>query len=136
MMRLSEWIELAAQGVETLAVVIMVSFIIYGTVRWVFNSAEKSEGSYEKYRVVLGKTLLIGLELLVAADIIRTVALDSTPINLALLGGLVLVRTFLGWTVTVEVEGRWPWQRAGELRPGLAGNMDKNTVTQKVDENS
>lgn len=131
MMQLREWIELAAQGVETLAVVIMVSFIIYGTLRWVIYSARKSEGSYEKYRVVLGKALLIGLELLVAADIIRTVALDSTPINLALLGGLVLVRTFLGWTLTVEVEGRWPWQRAKEACSGTAGETMKNTVAQK-----
>jgi uncharacterized membrane protein len=52
--------------------------------------------------------LLVGLELLVAADIIRTVALDPSLINVAILSALVLVRTFLGWTLTVEVEGRWP----------------------------
>ncbi len=72
------------------------------------------EGTYERYRVLLGKTLLIGLELLVAADIIRTVALDSLLINIELLADLVLVRTFLGWTLTVEVEGHWPWQKTKE----------------------
>ena len=60
---------------------------------------KKIEEAYERYRVVLGKTLLVGLELLVAADIIRTVALDLTLINIALLGALVVVRTFLGWSI-------------------------------------
>ncbi len=108
------WIDLASQGIEILAVGIMVSFIIVGTSRWVFHSAKMIEGTYERYRVVLGKTLLVGLELLVAADIIRTVALDLTLINIELLAGLVLVRTFLGWTLTVEVEGHWPWQKMKE----------------------
>jgi uncharacterized membrane protein len=117
MLQLREWIELAAHGVEVLAVAIMVSFIIYGTVRWLFHSVNKISGSYERYRVMLGKTLLIGLELLVAADIIRTIAIDMTPINLALLGGLVVVRTFLGWAVTVEIEGHWPWQKTKKSRP-------------------
>ncbi len=108
------WIDLASQGIEILAVGIMVSFIIVGTSRWVFRSAKMIEGTYERYRVVLGKTLLVGLELLVAADIIRTVALDLTLINIELLAGLVLVRTFLGWTLTVEVEGHWPWQKTKE----------------------
>jgi uncharacterized membrane protein len=106
------WIELASQGIDVLAVLIMVSFIIIGTARWIFHSARVIVGSYERYRVILGKTMLVGLELLVAADIIRTVALDLTLINIELLAGLVLVRTFLGWTLTVEVEGHWPWQAA------------------------
>ena len=111
MIQIREWIELSAQGIETLAVVIMVSVIIYGTIRWIFHSTKKIGGAYELYRVALGKTLLIGLELLVAADIIRTVALDATLKNLGMLSVLVVVRTFLGWSITVEIEGRWPWQR-------------------------
>ena len=114
MLQVRGWIELAAQGVEALAVIIVVSFIILGTSRWLFHSGKKVEGAYERYRSVLGKALLVGLELLVAADIIRTVALDSSPTSLAMLGGLVLVRTFLGWTLTIEVEGRWPWQKRPE----------------------
>ncbi|MCK7473752.1 MAG: DUF1622 domain-containing protein [Rhodopseudomonas palustris] len=58
------------------------------------------------------------MELLVAADIIRTVVLEATVQNIATLGLLVLVRTFLGWTLTVEVEGRWPWQRKQEASSG------------------
>jgi len=105
------WIGYAAQGIETLAVSIMVILIIVGTVRWLIHTRMKMEKAYEHYRVVLGKSLLIGLELLVAADIIRTVAVASTMSNIVTLGVLVLVRTFLGWTLTVEAEGYWPWQK-------------------------
>ena len=52
----------------------------------------------------------MGLELLVAADIIRTVTLEATLMNMANLGALVVVRTFLGWSLSVEIERRWPWQ--------------------------
>jgi uncharacterized membrane protein len=128
MEQIREWIEIAAMGIETLAVAIMVSFIIIGTTRWVFHSVNKIAGGYERYRVVLGKTLLIGLELLVAADIIRTVALDSTLMSLALLGGLVVVRTFLGWSIVVEIEGCWPWQKAKESEHGTGGEATKETA--------
>lgn len=111
-----EWVELAANAVEGMAVAIMVCSILIGTVSWVFNSARKIATADENYRTVLGKTLLLGLGLLVAADIIRTVALDLTPMNIALLSSLVVVRTFLSWTLTVEVEGRWPWE--GPLQSG------------------
>jgi uncharacterized membrane protein len=103
------WIELSVQGLEGLAVAIILGSITTGTLRWPVHSTDK--GSYDTYRITLGKTLLIGLELLVAADIVRTVTLDLTLSNLAVLAGLVIVRTFLGWTLTVEVEGRWPWQK-------------------------
>lgn len=117
-MQAREWIELVAQGIEILAVVIMASIILGGTARWLLHLSRKIDRPFDRFRVVLGRTLLIGLELLVAADIIRTVALDVTPKSLALLAGLVAVRTFLGWTLTVEVEGRWPWQpKESDPRP-------------------
>jgi len=112
------WIELIVRVIEALAVGIMVIFILIGTCRFLFHSLSKIEGAYERYRIVLGKTLLVGLELLVAADIIETVAVDLTLSNLMSLGGLVLVRTVLGWTLTVEVEGHWPWQQTTESRIG------------------
>ena len=70
--------------------------------------------SYESYKQQLGRPLLLGLELLVASDVIRTVALAPTLINVAVLGLLVLVRTMLSWSLIVEMEGRWPWQRKVE----------------------
>jgi uncharacterized membrane protein len=122
-----DWIEFAASGVEALAVAIMSCFILIGTVRWLLQSVKKINGAYESYRSLLGRTLLIGLQLLVAADIINTVAFDLTLTNLALLGGLVLVRTVLGWTLTFEVEGRWPWQQ-----PNQAGGESGNEAPQST----
>ena len=104
------WIEFSAAAIEVLAVAIMVGFIAVVTVRWLIHIHQMGEAAYGRYRIAVGKSLLVGLELLVAADIIRTVALDPSLMNVAVLSALVLVRTFLGWTLTVEVEGRWPWQ--------------------------
>lgn len=120
-----ECFEIAARLVEGMAVAIMVSFILVGTVKWLFHSANQIEGAYERYRIVLGKTLLVGLELLVAADIINTVALDLTLRNLGLLGSLVVIRTVLGWTLTVEVEGHWPWQQANRSDTGSGGDVSQ-----------
>ena len=103
-------IELAAEGIEVLAVVIMVACILVGTTRWLLRLRTDLEGAYTLYRARLAESLLIGLGLLVAADIIRTVLLDLTLTNIATLGALVVVRTFLGWTLAVEIEGHWPWQ--------------------------
>lgn len=108
---LIEWVIL---GIEVLAIVIMVAFISVGTVRWLLQSRKQFEHAYKSYRILLGKSLLVGLELLVAADIIRTVTLELTLMNLATLALLVLVRTALGWALTLEVEGRWPWQERKE----------------------
>jgi uncharacterized membrane protein len=62
----------------------------------------------------LGRSLLLGLEILVAADVVRTVALEATLESVAVLGLLVLIRTFLSWALVVEIEGRWPWQARSE----------------------
>jgi uncharacterized membrane protein len=71
---------------------------------------------YGDLKVRLGKALLLGLEILVAADIVRTVALEATLESVAILGLLVLIRTFLSWALVVEIEGRWPWQPATQSR--------------------
>jgi uncharacterized membrane protein len=106
-------IEWAALVVDVLAVAVIVSGVVFvviqrGTVRYLFRLQES--GEYENYKQQLGKPLLLGLELLVAADVIRTVALAPTLTNVAVLGLLVFVRTMLSWSLTVEMEGRWPWQ--------------------------
>lgn len=113
MTHVMEWVELAAVGIEILAVAIMLVVIIAGTGRWLAHSARQVQEGYRSYRVLLGKALLVGLELLVAADIIRTVVIETTLANIATLGVLVAIRTFLGWSLSVEVEGRWPWQGQG-----------------------
>jgi uncharacterized membrane protein len=63
------------------------------------------------YKIRIGRSLLLGLEVLVAADIVKTIAHELSFISLGLLAGLVLVRTFLSWTLVLEIDGRWPWQR-------------------------
>ena len=106
-----EWVDLTARGLQVLAVLIRLVLILIETVRWVADTRRGLENAYERYRIMLGRSLLIGLELLVAADIIETAAIDLTLRSLSTLGILVVVRTALSWTITVEVEGRWPWQR-------------------------
>ena len=65
---------------------------------------------YRSFRTRVGRFLLLGLEILVAADIIKTVALEPSFTNVSVLAILVLIRTFLSWTLVLEIEGRWPWQ--------------------------
>ena len=65
---------------------------------------------YTEYRHTLARSLMLGLELLVAADVIRTVALEPTFQSVTVLGILVLIRIILGWSLVVEIEGHWPWQ--------------------------
>jgi uncharacterized membrane protein len=116
------WIEMAAVGIESLAVAIMVGFIVIVTVRWLIQLSQKTDRAYESYRAAVGKSLLVGLELLVAADIIRTVALDTSLLSVGILSALVLIRTFLGWTLTLDIEGHWPWQsRAAPAERQSAG---------------
>ena|SRR5579872_1299364 len=109
-----EW---AAVGIEVLGAVVIVAgvlrvAIMRGTVRFLFQLDKP--GAYESYKHQMGRSLLLGLEFLVAGDVVRTVALDLTLLNVAVLGLLVLIRTFLSWSLAVEIEGRWPWQRRTE----------------------
>lgn len=108
-----EWIELAALAIELIAVAIIIGAIFYSLGHFLFKSGLQleQEGQYQQLKVRLGKALLLGLEILVAADIIRTVALEATLQSVMVLGLLVLIRTFLSWALVVEIEGRWPWQQ-------------------------
>jgi len=106
-----EVIELLAEGIEALAVLVIVGGIVYGIIRYFLHTRLKVEGAYKRFKDRIGNSLLLGLTFLVAADIIRTVALNPTMQSVAMLGLLVLVRTFLSWALIVEIEGRWPWQR-------------------------
>jgi uncharacterized membrane protein len=70
------------------------------------------EQVYGDTRQRLGRVLLLGIEVLVAGDIIRTVAIDLTLTAVAELAGIVIIRTFLSWTIELETEGRWPWRKS------------------------
>jgi uncharacterized membrane protein len=106
-----EWIEYAALAIEILAVVLIVLSIFYGVIRYSFQGLfnQKDDARYRELKTHLARGLLLGLEILVAADIVRTVALEATLESVVVLGLLVLIRTFLSWSLVVEIEGRWPW---------------------------
>src|SRR4051812_43031061 len=104
----SEWIHLIGVGIEIFGVLIIVAGIIWSS-RFIYRQGTRSR--YDSYKISIGRSLLLGLEVLVAADIVKTIAIELTFASLGLLAGLVLVRTFLSWTLVLEIEGRWPWQR-------------------------
>ena len=103
-------IEIGALGIEALAVAVILIATAHGTISYILHMQRQVPDAYEQYKVRLGKALLLGLELLVAADIIRTVALEPTLPNVMILAVLVVVRTFLSWSLVVEIEGHWPWK--------------------------
>jgi uncharacterized membrane protein len=107
------WIEIAIRGIEGLAVAIIALSVLVFSLRFAYYMLARrgrSAEAFTQYKHGLGKALLLALELLVAADVVRTVVLAFTLSNVAALGLLVLIRTFLSWSLVVEIEGRWPWQ--------------------------
>ena len=108
----TKWVEHAATGIELLAVAIVVAVILVATLLYLLQILARrvDASTYRNYRHQVARALLLGLEILVAADVIRTVALEPTLQNVLILGLLVLIRTFLGWSLVVEIEERWPWQ--------------------------
>ena len=110
-------IEVIAAGFELAGVAVVVIGFVAAVIR--AGLAFRAQGAgeaYEAIRSTFGRSILLGLEVLVAGDIIRTVALQPTLDNLLVLGLLVLIRTFLAWSLEVEIDGRWPWQRAAAER--------------------
>jgi uncharacterized membrane protein len=115
-------IELVGVGFEGAGVMALVIGTLLAFTAYISSLLRPGNTStaYDALRRDLGKAILIGLELLVAADIVRSVALDATFASVGVLGLLVLVRTFLSWSLEVEINGRWPWQRARLPTPAPA----------------
>lgn len=109
----SNLIHLVGVCIEVFGVFIIVAGIVWSTL--LFAQQRNVERHYDQYKIRIGRSLLLGLEVLVAADIVKTIAIELTYASLGLLAGLVVVRTFLSWTLVLEIEGRWPWGR--ELLP-------------------
>jgi uncharacterized membrane protein len=121
---LDQSIRATGGGIEIFGVLLIVSGIAWSTYRQLRRPI--SEQDSDVYKIRIGRSLLLGLEVLVAADIV-TIAHELTFMSLGLLAGLVLVRTFLSSTLVLEIEGRWPWLRepspvSSRARPG--GNID------------
>jgi len=121
-------IEVSSLLIESLAVAIIVVSVLGGTVLYIYRIlvGRKTDDPYTRYKNGLAKSMLLGLEILVAADVVRTVALEPTLTSVGVLGLLVLIRTFLSWSLAVETEGRWPWQqRADAGEPERQGTSDQ-----------
>jgi uncharacterized membrane protein len=103
-----------ALGVEVLGVAIIALGTAFGAIRGITDFLKKTGDAYQKCKLLIGRALLLGLEFLVAADIITTVLVKATIREVASLGLLVLVRTVLSWSILLETEGRWPWQTAAK----------------------
>jgi uncharacterized membrane protein len=102
------------RAVDAVGVFVIVAGAVLATVRFLFHPRGGSGRSYRLYRQDLGRAILLGLEFLIAGDIIRTVVVAPTLENVVILGLIVLIRTFLSMALQLEVEGRWPWQRPDE----------------------
>lgn len=114
---MDEWFRSALELITRLVEVGGIAVIVLGllgasiAVLWQVLQGRSGMEAFKLYRSNLGRAILLGLEFLVAADIINTVAIDPTPQSLLVLGGIVLIRTFLSFSLEVEIEGRWPWNR-------------------------
>ncbi|MEZ4666406.1 MAG: DUF1622 domain-containing protein [Anaerolineae bacterium] len=106
-----QFFEVVGLGFDIFGVLVIVAGVVTATVRFLRQQVTTTNNpSYRRYKVEIGLGLLLGLEILVAADIIKTVALEPNFTSLGVLGALVVIRTFLSWALTVEIEGHWPWQ--------------------------
>ena len=72
------------------------------------------EDNFKRFKIELGRVLTLGLEILVVADVIETITVEPTFSSLAVLAFLVLLRTLVSWTLTLEIKGHWPWQSSAE----------------------
>lgn len=109
-MSFSDIIEVTGKALDGVGVAAILAGVVYATTA-AFVGAHEAD-RYRSWRQGIGKAILLGLEFLVAADIIRTVAVSPTFESVGVLAVIVLVRTFLSFTLEVELEGRVPWQRA------------------------
>ena len=105
-------VDLFGMGFELAGVAVLVIGALMALRAYLIASFHRRDAAvtFQDLRQAVGKSILLGLELLVAADIIRSVAVDPTFASVGVLGLIVVVRTFLSWSLEVEINGRWPWQ--------------------------
>lgn len=104
---MKEWIEIIGRTIELAGVLVIVGGALWSGVL-AYRCVDKR---YESFRMNLGRSILLGLELLVAGDIINTVAVDPTMESVLLLGVIVIIRTFLSFSLSIELEGTLPWKK-------------------------
>ena len=100
-------IDVVGLALEIAGVALLVGGMLLALARSLRTAGER----YRQLRHDIGRAILLGLEVLVAADIVRSVALAPSMSGLAVLAAIVAIRTFLSWSLALELDGRWPWQR-------------------------
>lgn len=108
---MQEYARWSSMALEALSFAVILLAVAIATIHFLMRvSKDGFENNYKAYRANLGRGILIGLELLIAADILKSVVLDPTVESMIVLGGIVLIRTFLSISLDVEINGHWPWQ--------------------------
>lgn len=108
-----DWIDQVARAVELGGVLLIGLGLVWATVRFLFaDRSLHGEARYQRYRKDLARSILLGLEVLVGADIIGTVSASPTLQSVLVLGLIVMIRTFLSFSIEWEVERRPPWARS------------------------
>ncbi len=121
-MGFTETIEWVGKAIEAGGVAIIVIGVVFASWRYVprlFGGSFDAE--YRRYREAVGRAILLGLEFLIAGDIIRTVAIDPTFRSVGVLAIIVAIRSFLSMELELEINGRWPWQHKADSRSSDAG---------------
>jgi len=119
-----EVIETVGKAIDALGVIVIAVGALISGAAVIPRLQRKTGDAYRHFRSQLGRSILLGLEFLVAADIIRTVAVSPDARSVAVLGGIVLIRTFLSFSLELEITGYWPWQKGREQQatPVLAAS--------------
>jgi uncharacterized membrane protein len=108
---MQELARLASQILESTSFLVILLGVAIATLRFLVDAWQRGfSADYKEYRANLGRGILLGLELLIAADIIKSVVIDPTVESMLVLGGIVIIRTFLSLSLSVEINGHWPWQ--------------------------
>ena len=120
------FVDQLAKGLELIGVAMIVGGIALATLTFIRDGRRTGDwqSAYARYRSNIGRGILLGLELLVGADIISTITSPLTFDSVGLLAAIVLIRTFLSFSLETEIEGCWPWQRA-------AKEADRNKIDQQ-----
>ncbi len=110
-MTFNEIISYAGHAIEAFGVLVVIAGSCIASVVFIRTYRNLPDGeAYTRFRRQLGRSIILGLEFLIAGDIIRTVVVANTLENVAVLGLIIIIRSFLSITLNLEVEGRWPWQ--------------------------
>ena len=109
------FLERAASAISLVGAGVILAGFVHAAVRYAISAPRLgAPPAFSQFKVRLGRALMLGLEMLVVADVIETITVEPTFQSLGVLAFLVVVRTIVSWTLTLEIEGRWPWQASAE----------------------